>query len=414
MTIPNTVFKVFMPDLVCSRDPETNRPRIEGIASSTITDSHGDEITLTGQRKMVRSSQGLTIFLNHEYRVPEDVLGTVTKARLLATDVTDKKTGKPVYDMRWAIDVADENPRAMQAFNLLEKNKSRLGISIGAMIPEGGASINQQTKGLIVDDIDIVEGSLVGVPASPRSFVDYAVKSITGRFPEKVDRVSFLAKMASDLAGEEVTETPDEDEVVEEVAKALDEIATGEADTEANFLGEAGPETIPNEDPTVVEKSKVSIWETDEGKTIEIDTGRSKPKADDSHSEQASPESSGGSTSGAKAKSGDVTVITAAKSALDNSSSIVTALSAQLKASRLENVGLREQLKQLTEVSTSAIRNATAYIERVGQLPAGRQTGYIEAQAEMTDLASVYGDDVRAILRKAQTTADRGSHAVHD
>lgn len=413
MTIPNTIFKVFMPDLVCSRDPETNRPRIEGIASSTITDSHGDEITLSGQRKMVASALGLTVFMNHEYRVPQDVFGTVTKARLIATDVTDQKTGKPVYDMRWAIDVADSNPLAVQTFELLERNKSHLGISIGAMIPEGGATINQSTKGLIVDDIDIVEGSIVGVPASPRSFVDYAVKSITGRYPETVDRPSFLAKMASEAAGEEVTETPDEDEVVEEVSKALDEIATGEA--VEGPVGEAVEETVTtNEDTTVVEKSKVSIWETDEGKTIEIDTGRSKPKADDSQSDQTKSDTSGGSTSGSKAKSGDVTVVTAAKAALDNSGSIVKALSAQLQASRLENSSLKEQLKQLTEISTSAIQNASAYIERVGQLPAGRQTAYVEAQAEMTDLASVYGDDVRAILRKAQTKVDRGSNAVHD
>jgi hypothetical protein len=408
VTIPNTIFKVFMPDLVCSREEGTNRPRIEGIASSTITDSHGDEITIAGQRKMVASAMGLTVFMNHEYRVPQDVFGTVTKARLIATDVTDKKTGKPVYDMRWAIDVADSNPLAMQTFDLLEKNKSHLGISIGAMIPEGGASINKETKGLIVDDIDIVEGSIVGVPASPRSFVDYAVKSITGRFPEKVDRPSFLAKMATEAAGEEVTETSDDEDEVEKVSKALDEIATGTPATDDES------EETTNEDPTVVEKSKISIWETDEGKTVEIDTGRSKPKADDSQSEQAKPDTSGGSTSGAKAKSGDVTVITAAKSALDNSGSLVTSLVAQLRASRTENADLKEQIKQLTEISTSAIRNATAYIERVGQLPAGRQTGYIEAKAEMTDLASVYGDDVRAILRKAQTKVDRGSNAVHD
>lgn len=399
MTTPNVVFKIGVPTLVCSRDEATGRPRIEGTASSTVVDSHGDEITLSAQRKMVASAKGMTIFMNHGYEVPKDVFGSVSKAQLIATRDVDAKTGKPIYDMRIGIDVADSNPLALDTWNLMDKNKVKLGLSIGAMIPEGGAVLSKDSKGLVIDDIDIIEASVVSVPANPRSFIDYAVKALTSRFPEKVDREALLTKMASDVAGEAVTETPDEDDepTVESVEKKLDDILTE---------GDEG-----NDEELEVEKTKVSIWETEDGKTLEIDTGRNKPKADDSQSAQGEGSgTAGGSTGGKGTKSEDLTGL--ATAALDHSSSIIRSLTAQLAAARAENAELKAERSELVRVSKSTIENASRYIDEIGNLPAGRVTGYAPIKEAAHQLAGVYGEDVLNIIKKAPKP--RGSEdAIH-
>ena len=53
------------------------------IASSTVEDSHGDTFTDKAVEKMAMTANAapMTIFLNHEYRVPEDIFGTAKSAR---------------------------------------------------------------------------------------------------------------------------------------------------------------------------------------------------------------------------------------------------------------------------------------------------------------------------------------------
>lgn len=215
MTLPLTTFKVFIPSLTASRDT-AGRRIIEGIGSSTIVDHHGDEITLAALSKAAKTSVGLTVFMNHEYRVPQDVFGQIEAARVIKTGETDKSTGNPVYDLGLRIGVVDDNEEAVKCYGMIEKKQARLGISVGAMIPEGGAEIVRTANKarLVVNDWDPVEFSMVGIPASPRSFVDYAVKALTGYFPTKgAERKDenprftiFMTKALSDLAGEPLTE----------------------------------------------------------------------------------------------------------------------------------------------------------------------------------------------------------------
>lgn len=202
MTLPMVAFKMFAPRLVASRDA-AGQMRIEGIASSTVRDHHGDEITLKALKKMADSSVGMTIFMNHEYRLPEDVFGAVEKSRIVKSGDKDK-TGNPIYDLRLGIIVAGSNPDAVRTFELIEKDQVKLGLSIGAMLPEGGYTLNKTDGGrLIIDDIDLVETSMVSIPANPRAFVDYAVKAITGVLPDTkpkslAARKSWFDKVAAD------------------------------------------------------------------------------------------------------------------------------------------------------------------------------------------------------------------------
>lgn len=261
MTLPLTTFKVFIPSLTASRD-STGRRIIEGIGSSTIVDHHGDEITLAALTKAAKTSVGLTVFMNHEYRVPQDVFGQIEAARVINTKEIDKATGSPIYDLGLRIGVVDDNEEAIKCYGMIEKKQARLGISVGAMIPEGGAEIVRTANKarLVVNDWDPVEFSMVGIPASPRSFVDYAVKALTGYFPTKgAERAIenprftiFMSKALSDLAGEALTDTQvgglvddpveDESEVEVDVSKAavVEKMGDEEVETETLEPGDVG------------------------------------------------------------------------------------------------------------------------------------------------------------------------------
>lgn len=175
--MPATKFQIFSGLLKTSRSSD-GKMRLHGVASSTTRDLHGDTMLATALEDMERAAnQNLTIFLNHSYEVPEDVAGSVEKAQMKTRGVD--ADGNPNYDLDMDILVNDANERAVKAFEAIERG-TKLGLSIGALIPEGGATKDSKTKAWMIEHIDLLETSLVGIPANPRSWVDYAVKSLKG------------------------------------------------------------------------------------------------------------------------------------------------------------------------------------------------------------------------------------------
>lgn len=158
---------------------------ISGVASSTIKDLHGDTMLPSALVDMERQANAnLTIFLNHEYRVPEDVAGSVVKAKI-SSSVNDEETGAPIYDLDFEkIRINKQNERAVDTFKALQgTNKTKgngvkLGLSIGARIPEGGAIRNKKTGALLISHVTLLETSIVSIPANPRSWIQNMVKSL--------------------------------------------------------------------------------------------------------------------------------------------------------------------------------------------------------------------------------------------
>jgi hypothetical protein len=126
------------------------------------------------------AANNLTIFLNHSYNVPEDVGGSVESARIKTRGVDH--VGNPRYDLELDILVNEANPRAVQTFEAIERG-TKLGLSIGAMIPEGGATRDKKSGAYTIGHVDLLETSLVGIPANPHSWVEYAVKSLKAKEP---------------------------------------------------------------------------------------------------------------------------------------------------------------------------------------------------------------------------------------
>lgn len=170
-------FKIFTGLLKSSRGSD-GKMRLHGIASSTTKDLHGDIMTASAIEDMeAAANRNLTIFLNHSYNVPEDVGGSVERAvsRVIGVD----SDGNPSVDLAFDIVVNDANPRAVAAFEAIERG-TKLGLSIGAMIPENGAK-RQKNGSYVIDHVELLETSIVGIPANPRSWVEYAAKSLRGK-----------------------------------------------------------------------------------------------------------------------------------------------------------------------------------------------------------------------------------------
>lgn len=152
----------------------TGKKIFRGVASSTTRDLHGDVILKSALDDMEQSAVGMTIFLNHSYEVPEDVGGTCTKAVVRQKGVD--QDGEPNWQLEVESEVEEENERALKSWRMI-RNGRKLGISIGAMIPKGGAT-RQKDGSYIIEHIKLLEYSIVGIPANPKSWVEYAASAL--------------------------------------------------------------------------------------------------------------------------------------------------------------------------------------------------------------------------------------------
>lgn len=177
------VFQVFSG--VLRAFEEGGRKRIQGVASSTAVDLHGDTMELSALEDMQRDAVGMTMFMNHRYDVPEDVFGTVKSATLKQNGVDAK--GDVMWHLGIDIEVEDENPRALKSWNMINRG-TKLGFSIGALIPhDGGATRDKKSGALTIHHVKLLEISCVGIPANQESWAT-GTKSWAGEARKSVDR----------------------------------------------------------------------------------------------------------------------------------------------------------------------------------------------------------------------------------
>jgi len=164
--LPATKFNVFS-GLLKAYDAEDGKKRIKTVASSTLTDRQGDQMTLKALQSMASSAEGMTVFLNHSYSVPEDVFGIVKTANI-------EQRGDE-FDLDFDIEVEEDNPRAVATHKSIIRGV-KLGTSVGALVKD--AWKDRSTGVTVIDDVALLEASIVGIPANPRSFVHYAIKAL--------------------------------------------------------------------------------------------------------------------------------------------------------------------------------------------------------------------------------------------
>jgi hypothetical protein len=401
--------------LIASFDPETKKRRIEGISSSTLRDGHGDEITLKALEQMAKSAVGMTVWLNHKYEVPDDVFGTITRARVVETHERDEKTGLPIWDLMCGMEVDEDNDRAIRTHSQI-MNKRKLGISVGAMVNDGGVQKSQDGGRFVIDDVDLIEMSIVGVPANPRCWATVATKALNGepfqlgKELNDLDADEREGRQTSKVDVEEGTDPdgatdgivtgpdimtdkapdPDAPPPAAEAAEAEVEGEDGQKDKESVEEGGESDGIVTTDDLPGLEappegeakKTRVTVWDGD--KTVEIDTGRTRKTGDDHSAQGDSPESAGGLPS-------------ASSKALLVGASTEMLLVKQLRVSLTRAVERAEEAEKerdlATEQAADAIRKAGEIIDAIGKLPMGRRATFDDVKKSADqDLDSALGN----------------------
>jgi hypothetical protein len=229
-------FKLFSGALKAYTDKESGRKRVRCTASSTVEDLHGDEIDVSCVMSMANQAmaKGMTIFLNHEYKVPEDIFGKTIHAQAQKQG-TDPKSLKDVWDLDLDTEVNESNPRAIETWEAIQGGIT-VGVSIGAMIRdwEFRDAKKQWEGGLLIKDVELLEASMVGIPANPRSWVKQAARSIRRSY--KSDEATGLLVFSGSATGEAIDiATEDDDDFLKQLLPDRPGSMT---------VGEDGPEII--------------------------------------------------------------------------------------------------------------------------------------------------------------------------
>jgi HK97 family phage prohead protease len=170
---------------------------VTGTTSSTIRDLHGDEMTLSALKTMEETAkQNMTVFLNHNYNVPDDLFGSVTDARIIKR--FDDESGQEVYDLDVDVRVVgeDENPLAMKTYRAIKRGV-KLGLSIGARVDKVSKKKgNGGEDTYVIESVKLLETSVVGIPANQRSYLQNALKSL--KQAEQAGEIQIVEKAGPD------------------------------------------------------------------------------------------------------------------------------------------------------------------------------------------------------------------------
>lgn len=188
-----------------------------GTASSTVQDLYGDIIGPEGQVKMLAKltalaeqmkgeNSGLTGWLNHSYKIPEDTLGAFTGAALTtrAGDGIADEKGVEYIDLDIELRVTETNPRAIAAWEQV-KDGMRHGWSIGAIFTDAEWLSDDPDSpdywSLYVTDINLLEISLVGIPANQRAWCKSQddLKARAVKIAEDIVREAHAVKMIANV-----------------------------------------------------------------------------------------------------------------------------------------------------------------------------------------------------------------------
>lgn len=168
-------FRVFSSDIFSD---QANTRRVRMIGSSTVQDLQGDTMTLQALDSMTKVAPNLTIWLNHDYTLPDSIFGS-----LVRTPTIIHRDG--IADLELEVDVELDNPNAAKVKRYID-NGRRLGCSIGCMVtkyevPDEEDGEDWYQRHIKILEVYTVEYSVVGIPANQRSWVENAIRGVFTR-----------------------------------------------------------------------------------------------------------------------------------------------------------------------------------------------------------------------------------------
>lgn len=397
-------FKLFTDVLKAASDDGDGKLRIRGIASSTVRDRHGDRMERTALKDMeAAANDNLTIFVNHSYNVPEDVIGSAEKAVLKRRAGETDEDGNPLYDLELQVVLDEGNPRAVKTFEAVQKGV-KLGMSIGAMIPKGGAKYDEENHSFIIHHVDLLETSVVSIPANPRSWVGGAVKALRDN-PEKLENPEEYRKALAEAANVdpaylEKQADPEPETVTEEAEVELQESVCESCGggkkkpkdgCDADFHKDIDPDTTTDADVAEATESAEPTSQEASDAGPETEDGA----APESIEESADPDPEGEI---------DLTVLAEATVEIAN---VVTSINAKLEKA-VDDLETEKRARVEAETQRDAavtamgglITQVSSVIELIAKTPAGRKTStFVKAKGQFEHLQGIYGE---AFLKQLQ------------
>lgn len=171
------------------KDEVSGEYYVEAVSSSDQEDLVGDMFTSKALGIMKSDFIGKTAFMNHRTNVPDDVFGSV-----VLTDLT-KEDGKQLFVLKFVVE--QENEPAMKTWRMLNAGRVQLGTSVTVLVKSCQPNPNRK-GGIIIDDIEVIEVSIVGVPCNRES------KTMTATATKALE----IANLSSE-ADETIMETPE-------------------------------------------------------------------------------------------------------------------------------------------------------------------------------------------------------------
>ncbi len=370
---------------LASADGKSEDLIIEGIASSNTRDRMGDTMSAQCQTSMLAQAKGLTMFGNHEYDVPENVFGKCTSSKL--------EVEGDVIKLAIVMTIAQSNPRAVKSWELIAKDGVRLAFSVGGRILE--AEVDEENDDgsswwppLLINLLELLEVSLVGIPANPEAY--------TRSFLEDIKKSAFKA----------ATRDPG-------VQKAfLRSIGVKSVEDDYPDLGEGTLATLEGggvtlySDEQPADGSKVAVncshdpacesFDAHVAKCVHKD-GCAEPHIDgslfcESHKPNIKDLTLDISLEIAETTKAECErIIAEAKAAVENAQTELSAINTQISAKQTEKVEIEK-----------AVTDLTAQVEALKATPAGRTTKTTPGGSSLTTkpLSEMTADELREYARK--------------
>jgi len=370
----NPTFKMYSGALKAF-EREDGRKMLSCTASSSVEDLHGDTMTSSCVQDMGPQAKrkSMVIFLNHSYDVPEDVFGYVADARVVsrATD-TD---GSAIFDLDLDIVLNEANDRAIATYAAIKDQGVKLGVSIGALITDWKLKDEKAGwwGGLIIEGVNLLEASIVGIPANPRSWVQNAVRALKSILP----------------AGPVVVGEAGEEKFVvgKEITGKL--VGVGSMKPEP---GEPQQGDIINSEPLTPAEAKTS--ETKSVETESAPEGESTEDEDDASTEKTEEPTSTVDLDAALEK---------VNAALEGDDGAVSEFFKTAFVSAMERIeSLETELAAAVSAKAEAEANfneAATIVEMVANLPLGRKAVVSPAIASFQETyRGMYSDNLLALL----------------
>lgn len=218
-------------------EDDGGRRRFRTVMSSTIKDRMNNEVRLSALEDLRDAFRaGRVIYRNHDYVVPDSIFGQSDYSEIIDSGQVDAKTGTPIWDVVVGGWVLDTNAKAVELADAIDAG-IRVGASIGAwpLDPK-----KNRDGGLIIEHLDVIEGSIVGIPKNQRSLVQKAV-----------DAMATWSAVLPVVEDEDEEESPAEDagetvETIDETIKSGESMVVGDAGPEAVVAGELSSKSRGN------------------------------------------------------------------------------------------------------------------------------------------------------------------------